>query len=95
MTRQEHLLIKLIEECCEVAKATSKALEFGLDDGCPNTGRTNLGDIKSELNDLFAIIEMLHSEGVDWKIDDAAVMLKKAKVEYWMSHAQKRGALEV
>ena len=94
MTRLEHLLIKLIEECSEVIKATSKALEFGLDDGYPNTDRTNLKDIKNELNDLFAIIEMLYSEGVDWKIDSEAVKVKKAKVEYWMSHARKLGILE-
>jgi len=50
MTRVEHLLIKLSEECNEIGKAVSKALLFGLDDGYPNSNRTNLQDIQHEFN---------------------------------------------
>jgi len=94
MNRQQHLLIKLSEECNEVGKAVSKALLFGLDDGYPypGTGRTNLDDLKHELNDLFAVVEMLYPE-IEWKIDGGEVRVKKAKVERFMNHAQQRGIL--
>lgn len=94
MNKQEHLLIKCLEECAEVQQAITKSLLFGLDDCHPETRMNNLDTLRHELNDLFAVIEMLHSEGVDWRIDNAKVKLKKAKVEYWMQHSKDKGILE-
>ena len=45
MNRQEHLLIKLIEECAEVQKAAAKALEFGLENKNPDTRLSNAKEI--------------------------------------------------
>ena len=93
MNAQQHLLIKLAEECAEVQQAITKSLLFGLDDCHPETKICNLDAIKHELNDLFAVVEMLHSVGVDWRIDSDKVKLKKAKVEYWMKYAETKGVL--
>lgn len=94
MNRKEHLLIKLSEECNELGKAVSKSLLFGLDDGYPESDRTNAQDIKDELNDLFAVAEMLCSEGLDLKLDNEKIKAKKVKVERWMKYAQERKILD-
>ena len=93
MNRQQHLLIKLAEECNEVGKASNKAALFGLDDGYPHTTRTNISDLHHELNDLFAIVEMLYPY-IEWKINPEEVIIKKAKVEKWMKYAQKKGTMD-
>ena len=93
MNRTEHLLVCLAEECAEVGQAAAKALRFGLDDGYPCTDRTNEGDLLNELNDLFAVVEMLHDVGIWWRIDSEAVAAKKAKIEKFMEYAEQRGTL--
>ena len=93
LNKQQHLLVKLAEECNEVGKAALKAALFGLEDGYPGTTRTNKADIGRELNDLFAAVEMLHKD-IKWRVDSSAVKLKKAKVEHWMEYAKKQGTLE-
>jgi len=35
MTRADHLLVIIMEECAEIQQATAKALRFGLDDAAP------------------------------------------------------------
>ena len=93
MDKREHLLTCLAEECAEVQQAISKALRFGLGDGYPGTDRTNEGDLLNELNDLFAVVEMLHDVGIWWRIDSEAVAAKKARVEKFMAYAEQRGTL--
>ena len=59
MTKQDLLLIQLIEELSEVQHATAKALRFGL--GCknPNTCETNADSICRELTDVIAVLDEL------------------------------------
>lgn len=80
MNRQEYLGLVLMEECAEVAQAMSKVLRFGLMD--LHNGMSNQARLVAELNDLIAVIEMLHDEGVmppEWW-DQDAVDAKIAKV---------------
>ena len=93
MTRIEHLLIKLSEECNEIGKAVSKALLYGLNDGYPGSGRTNLQDIQDEFNDLLAISQMLCSENISLIPDTDKIENKKIKVVFWMEYARQRGIL--
>jgi hypothetical protein len=94
MTKQEHLLQKLSEECSEIQKAISKALLFGLDDGYPGGKTTNEEDIKHELNDFFATLEFLNEENVlFWHIDSEAVKAKKEKIKFYMEYARQRATL--
>jgi NTP pyrophosphatase (non-canonical NTP hydrolase) len=95
MNRQQHLLIKIMEECGEIQQAASKALLFGLDDGYPGTDRKNITDLGNELNDLAAVVDMLTTDGLDLHADEKRIYEKKAKVEHWMLYSSERGILSV
>lgn len=60
MTRTEHLLACLAEECDEVGQRVMKALRFGLTEVQPGQDKTNAERIAEELTDLVAVLEMLH-----------------------------------
>lgn len=62
MTKVEHLLVILMEECAEVAKEASKALRFGLQDQYGESGETNAQRIMREYCDLTAAMHMLMEE---------------------------------
>jgi hypothetical protein len=64
MTREQHLLIKLSEECAEVAHRVSKALRFGLDEIQPGQDLDNGERLWQEIHDLIAVIEMLGEEDI-------------------------------
>lgn len=62
MTRQEHLLVIVMEEASEVAKAAAKALRFGLQNRSTDPSmRTNAEAIEAEMMDLRAVIGMLET----------------------------------
>jgi len=65
MNRNEHLLVILAEECAEIAKETSKAIRFGMDEVMPGQALNNRQRILRELNDLWAVVEMLKLQVVD------------------------------
>ena len=91
ITREQHLLIKLSEECSEVGKEVSKALLFGLDDKEPNQDLTNREKIIAEFNDLFAVMSMLKDDGVfdESKLLTAdSLIAKREKVEKWIKYSQ-------
>jgi NTP pyrophosphatase (non-canonical NTP hydrolase) len=95
MNRTEHLLVCLAEECAEVAKAVSKALRFGLDDGAPGSDATNAQDIAGELNDLVAVAELLEECGaIPRRHSIRDIEAKKAKVLSFLEYAERRGAVE-
>lgn len=102
MNAQEHLLTCVAEEGNEVAQIASrisqaahKALRFGLDDGYPDTDRTNRSDLVREVNDLIGALEALQEAGVALPglYDRAAIDAKKAKIKKWMGYAEGKGTL--
>ena len=95
MTKTEHLLTCLMEECAEIQKAAAKALRFGLDDHHPDTpGVTNADEIAREYIDLLAIIEMLREESIiPMLASPQMVQAKKDKVLKYMAYARARGVL--
>lgn len=104
MNITEHLMVCGNEEAgeiayaaLEVAKAFSKILRFGSDDIHPERNITAIQVLVAELNDLEAVIEMLHESGIDLQglHDREAIEAKKIKVRKYMLHAQIRGALQV
>lgn len=99
MTREEHLLVIIAEECVEIAKNATKALRFGLHNCGPGEPNTNARLMCLECADLQAVLEMLAdsndlfdltSKSIDM---DAAMAAKKAKVERMLGISLERGRL--
>ncbi len=97
MTRQEHLLTILSEECAEVAQRVSKALRFGLKEVEPGQKYTNAARISQELFDLRAVAEMLEKcgalESVRYSTVLRLVEKKKAKVPKYLAYSSQCGTL--
>lgn len=95
MTRIDHLLVILMEECAEVQQAVSKILRFGSHDGYPGTTRQNITDLGIELAQVQAVVEMLVDEGVltEQMLPSSVVSEKKRKVEEFLGYSKKLGRL--
>lgn len=88
LSREDHLLAVLAEECNEVSKNVMKALRFGLMTREPGQDKTNAERISEELADLHAVKEMLESEKIlksAWP--PGAMQRKKDKVEKYLTVA--------
>ena len=95
MNRIQLLLLKLCEECNEVAQMASKSSQFGLDEVCPKLGISNQARLHQELNDLNAIVEMLNDEaGLGYRLDRKEINAKKDKVNKYARYAQLLGNVE-
>ena len=89
MNRIEHLLTILAEECAEVAKETSKAIRFGMNEVMPGQPLTNRERVLKELQDLWAAVEMLDLQ----QVDREAIDRKKEKVLKYMEYSRQCGTL--
>lgn len=90
MTRTEHLLWILAEECAEVAQRASKVARFGLLEIQPEQDKNNLERLIYELNDLVATADMIEPM---W-MDERAIDAKKVKVEKFLRYSVECGTLE-
>ena len=93
MTRQEHLLVCLSEECNEVIHAISKTLRFGLNEIWPKLDQTNIERVKAELNDVMALMTMLDDEGFDLLPTEVSMEKKREKVEKYIEYAKRLGTI--
>lgn len=94
MTRTEHLLVILMEECAEVAKTCAKALRFGLDDHAPGSPHTNAEEIDTELAHVLAAAEMLAvAKAIPNGPAEGAIRDKIDKVEQFLIYSRTRGKL--
>ena len=101
MTREEHLLTIIAEECVEIAKNATKALRFGLDDCEPGQRKTNAARILEEAADLAAMFEMLrHANGVFAEEYERAKVMQATwienkiyKVEKFLEYSKERERL--
>lgn len=95
MTRTEHLLTILGEECAEVAQRVSKALRFGPTEIQPGQPLTNMERVGQELADLIAVYDMLIIDQVATppELRDL-VPAKKAKVEKFLRFSAARGTVD-
>jgi hypothetical protein len=89
MNLQQHLLIKLAEECTEVGKVALKATIFGGSDHSPldPNKTTNLQKLYEELDDLQASIELLNDTGFGYTPNPRNILNKKVKVIRYMEHS--------
>ncbi len=96
MTKNEHLLTRLSEECNETAQRVSKALVFGLTEIQPGQSLSNAERIVYEFNDIVGLMELLQEAGcVDKVIDRTAIELKKAKVKKYMDYSNECGTVSL
>lgn len=96
MTREEHLLVILAEECSEVAKEIAKALRFGLDDKEPGQDKTNRQKIATEFNDLYAVVDMCIVAKILNESDiivENEIIAKVQKVEKYLRYSKSVGKL--
>lgn len=102
MTREEHLLSMIAEECAEIAQRASKALRFGLEESEPGQDKNNALRIVLEYIDLQTVIEMLHSCSPVFRMSnidtakqlESLMQAKREKVEKYLGYSRFRGRLE-
>jgi NTP pyrophosphatase (non-canonical NTP hydrolase) len=97
MTREQMLLLKLAEECNEVAHRCSKAIRFGVDEKQTPDHENNRQRLKEELIDLSVIIDMV-DRNLDLdlfrSLNTALVESRRAKVEKYMQYSKDLGILK-
>lgn len=94
MTRTEHLLVLLMEECDEVSQRASKALRFGLGEAQSGQPYTNAERILIEYADLLAVVRMLVADKAFRDADlSELIEAKKAKVEHWLKYSAQCGMI--
>jgi len=60
MKKGQFLLLKLAEECVEVAQRASKQIQFGKDEIQRDQTESNAARLRNELMDLICVASMLH-----------------------------------
>lgn len=99
MTRKDHLLVILGEECAEVAQRASKALRFGIREvqkGSAPSGAAfapNDERLLGELDDLLTAAKMLVDAGVLPRMP-APTEAKEAQVEKYFARSTEMGRLD-
>lgn len=95
MTREEHLITILAEECAEVAQRCSKANRFGLSEIQGGQALDNSERICEEARDLVTLLTMCRAEGLidDFMPTREEHLAKVERVESTIRYAQELGTL--
>lgn len=97
MNKVQYLLQLLQEECSEVIQDSSKCNRFGCNSRshASQTPMSNFQHLVGELNDVFAIVQMLQNEGFDLTNfgNQDAIDAKIAKVKRYMQDSINEGLL--
>ena len=99
MTREEHLLTILAEECVEVAQRATKILRFGMDEVQPGQSLNNADRMLMEYWDVVAAMKMLEDAFPrlhdNWTPEAVAVHVaqKREKVERFLAYSSKCGTI--
>lgn len=98
MDRRQYLLLKLAEECNEVAHIAIKQMQFGKENKQPGQDKTNAQLLLEELIDLETIAELLH--GIN-ELDNPTLgeceemaAKKKLKIEKYYKYSQDLGFVD-
>lgn len=98
MNREQMLLLKLAEECVEVAHRVHKAVKFGLSERQPGQDLDNSERIMEELLDLFAVLQLLEREGYlkDTTGDNLGEVLESRteRIEKYMQYSKNLGIIK-
>lgn len=93
------LLLKLAEECNEVAHRVHKAIKFGLNEKQSEDHKNNRERIEDELADLLTVMAVLIDEGIinhkPWSdAVEADIKRRKERIEKYFKYSQELGILE-
>ena len=92
MRRLQYLMLKIAEECAEVAQVVSKIMQFGFENCHPETKKTNRERLYEELDDLNAIIEILNDQYYMKYIPNRErIEAKKEKIKYYYKISEDLG----
>jgi hypothetical protein len=97
MTKQEHLFVKLMEECAEVQHRTSKLLQFGAEECEPGQHVSNRRRLLLEVMDLLTIIGMLQQAGFLPNYTEELcehLDAKERRVKKYLRYSQELGRVE-
>lgn len=97
MTRKQYLLLKLAEECTEVAQRCSKQIQFGKDEIQQGQDLTNGQRLLFEVIDLATIANLLQDEEEIPQISkiarEAMREAKVTKIMKYLLYSQKLGTV--
>lgn len=98
MNYEQFLLLKLAEECVEVAQRCSKQMQFGKDEIQPGQNKSNCRRLLDELNDLIAVVDLLLEAGEIPTNSvpqlEKAIAEKKRKIEKYLEYSKELGKVE-
>lgn len=96
MNHLQFLLLKLSEECSEIAQIASKSMQFGLLERHPDLEENNKQRLHAELNDLNAIVSMLNTHyDFQYKPDNRAMNAKISKVHKYLDYSVGLGCVSM
>jgi len=97
MTKEENLLLQVMEECDEIGQAVSKCLRFGMGGKRKPSGETNEKHVITEYYQLMAVMEMLFDADIIHTISREERMdiknQKKAKVLAYQEKSREAGLI--
>lgn len=99
MTRDEHMWLKLMEECAEVQQRVSKLIQFGINEVEPGQSADNLSRLRLEIFDLLAVLQIIEdmnlmpfvSEGIRREELEAHTKAKRAKIQKFLDYSIQLG----
>lgn len=95
MNQLQYLLTKLAEEGSEVAQIALKTQQFGPEEVMPGQPLNNFQRCHQELDDLWAMVEMLNDQyQFDYTPNRDRIEAKKAKVRKYRGYSIHLGLVE-
>jgi len=94
MNKREYLLICLSEELAEVQQQIGKCLRFTTDHMHTDYNTTNFEELVLEMNDVYAITELLEACGLEIGIDDERIDSKMARTLKYMEISADLGVIK-
>ena len=95
MNQLQHLLTKLAEEGSEVAQIALKTQQFGPSESMPGQTLNNFERCHHELDDLWAIVEMLNEQfGFEYSPSRERIEVKKLKVRKYLGYSIHLGLVD-
>lgn len=96
MNLQQLMFLKLSEECNEVGQECSKIIQFGMDEVYAPIGKSNRDRLRAELQDLFAIVQILNEDhDLRFVPSPEAVEIKRLKIMHYAGYSAKLGQLDI